>query len=63
MILMTMLKYLIEHFFKRWKRTLNGKINWQGEDDGDQGIIHVKDNKVRAIADVIEITSPEPDWS
>ncbi len=40
------LEYLIEHFFSRWGRTLNGEIYFSGEDYSDFGIIFVKDNKV-----------------
>jgi hypothetical protein len=40
------LEYIIEHFLKPWGRTLNGEVEWQGEDHGDMGIIVVKDNVV-----------------
>lgn len=44
------LEYLIEHFFKRWNVTLNGQINWQGEERGDTGTILVQGNMVTASA-------------
>ena len=40
------LKYLIDHFFKKWGINLNGKIIWQGEDMEDRGKITVMDNTV-----------------
>ena len=38
------LKYLIAHFFQPWGYTLNGEINFQGEDSEDTGTIIIKDN-------------------
>lgn len=40
------LEYIVEHFLKRWGYTLNGKVEWQGEDTEDQGVIRVEDNVV-----------------
>ena len=37
---------LIEHFFKRWGYTLNGEVEWEGEDSEDRGMIRVVDNVV-----------------
>ena len=52
--------YLINRFFKPWGRVLNGTVEWDGEDPADQGVIHVKDNEVRAVENVI--TKPVPEW-
>lgn len=41
------LRYAIEHFFKPWGYTLNGEIEWQGEDSGDRGILNVNNNTLR----------------
>lgn len=41
------LKYLIQNFLKPWGYTLNGEVEWQGEEPDDAGIIKVKDNVVR----------------
>jgi hypothetical protein len=38
--------YYINNFFKPWGKTLNGVIKWEGEEFGDNGEIHVKNNKV-----------------
>ncbi len=38
------LKYLINNFFNPWDVKFTGEITWQGEDDGDLGIIIVKEN-------------------
>lgn len=54
------LEYLIKHFYGPWGYTLNGEISWSGEDDGDRGIIYVKDNAVEAVGD--NITNPGPSW-
>lgn len=40
------LKYIIEHFLKPWGYTLNGRVEWFGEDRSDQGIIIVENNNV-----------------
>ena len=40
------LEYLIAAFLKPWGLSLNGKVNWQGEEIGDIGTITVKDNIV-----------------
>lgn len=40
------LKYLIANFIKPWGYTLNGAVQWQGEEDDDRGEITVQNNKV-----------------
>lgn len=40
------LHYLVKHFFEPWGITLNGLIEWQGEDSSDRGQIVVKDNQI-----------------
>lgn len=40
------LVYLIEHFLKPWGYTLNGEVEWQGEESGDMGKIAVAGNAV-----------------
>jgi hypothetical protein len=42
------LEYIVENFLKPWGRTLNGEVEWQGEDRGDIGLLVVKDNVVTA---------------
>lgn len=44
------LKYIIEHFLKPWGYVLNGEVEWDGEERGDVGTIHVTDNKVLKVA-------------
>lgn len=41
------LMYLIKHFFQPWGITLNGEIEWQGEEREDMGKIVVTNNEVR----------------
>jgi hypothetical protein len=43
------LQYLIDNFFVRWNYTISGRVNWQGEEKQDQGIIIVKDNIIKII--------------
>lgn len=45
------LQYLIDHFFTRWDKILNGKISWEGERQYDKGVITVVNNKVTAHTD------------
>ena len=40
------MKWLIENFFTPKGYVLNGKIDWEGEEQGDVGKIIVKDNVV-----------------
>jgi len=41
------LQYIIKHFLQPWGYTINGTVEWQGEDSKDRGRIVVKDNVVR----------------
>lgn len=43
----TWLKYLIKHFLQPWGYTLNGSVQWQGEDPDDRGTLVVVNNAVR----------------
>lgn len=45
----TWLQYLIEKIFIPWGHKLNGSIQWSGEDMGDIGVIHVKDNEIKLV--------------
>ena len=40
------LEYLIERFLKPWGYTLNGEVNWYGEDRDDLGRIIVENNLI-----------------
>jgi len=40
------IEYLVEHFIKPWGLTMNGEVEWEGEESGDLGKIVVKDNVV-----------------
>jgi hypothetical protein len=40
---------LINHFFSKWGVILNGKVQYQGEENGDVGIIVVKNNEVSVL--------------
>jgi len=55
------LAYMIENFFEPWGRKLNGEVDWVGEDSSDRGTIHIKNNKIQALA--AEINHPEPVWN
>ena len=41
------LEYLIAHFLKPWGYTLNGAVEWAGEERDDRGRILVEDNELR----------------
>ncbi len=41
------IKYLIERFLKPWGYSLNGTVEWTGEDSEDRGRICITDNVVR----------------
>ena len=58
---------IIDRFLKPWGRTLSGRVEWQGEEGDDQGVIHVRANRVQAIKNVIVrpepfVEKPEPDF-
>lgn len=40
------IKYIIHNFLQPWGYTLNGEVNWYGEDREDIGKIVIKKNKV-----------------
>lgn len=40
------LAYLIEHYIAPWGRTLDGEVEWQGDDDDDAGMIRVAANEI-----------------
>jgi hypothetical protein len=40
------LEYIITHFLAPWGRTITGVVKWDGEEQGDDGKIIVKDNKI-----------------
>lgn len=40
------IKYLIAHFIEPWGYSLNGEVNWAGEDSEDRGVIKIQDNVV-----------------
>ncbi len=42
------LEYIIENFLKPWGYTLNGEVEWFGEDRDDRGKIVVKNNVVKS---------------
>jgi hypothetical protein len=44
------LEYLIEHFFDPWGKTLNGKVEWHGDENDDHGMIFIVDNVVSTMA-------------
>lgn len=43
------LQYLIDNFFKPWGYTLNGQVDWRGEDWSDTGTIQVINNKIKTL--------------
>lgn len=40
------LRYLIEHFLAPWHYTVNGEVEWSGEESSDLGQLVVKNNVV-----------------
>lgn len=48
------LEYMIEHFFKPWGVTLNGKVECHGEEKDDRTLIVVNNNSVRR--------APKEEW-
>lgn len=41
------IEYLIENFLKPWGYTLNGEVEWIGEDPNDRGMIVIDNNVVK----------------
>lgn len=48
------LKYLIQHFLKPWGYTVNGDVEWQGEEREDRGVLRVTDNIVKTGSLLVE---------
>ena len=40
------MQYLIDNFLSRWGYTVNGEVEWEGEEQGDIGKIIVTNNEV-----------------
>lgn len=40
-------RYLLAHFLVPWGYTLNGTVEWQGEDSDDRGRIRIENNRLR----------------
>lgn len=40
------LRFLIEKYFTPWGMTINGRADWEGDENSDMGQIHVTDNVV-----------------
>jgi hypothetical protein len=40
------LHFLLDHFLLPWGYLLNGRVTWQGDNQGDTGIIVVMNNEV-----------------
>ena len=47
------LQYIVKHFLIPWGMTLNGEVQWRGEDVDDRGTIYAVNNEVTAVDDVI----------
>jgi hypothetical protein len=47
------IEYQVEKFFRPWGYTLNGAIEWQGEESSDMGRIVIENNKVRTQSAII----------
>lgn len=40
------LKFLVQHFLAPWGYVLNGEVKWEGESEGDLGVIVAKNNEI-----------------
>jgi len=40
------LRYLVEHFLAPWHYTVNGEVEWSGDESGDLGLLVVTNNVV-----------------
>lgn len=47
--------YLIDHFLKPWGYTVNGSVEWRGEEWLDVGVLRVRDNEVSVGPDYSEL--------
>jgi hypothetical protein len=45
------IEYLIQHFLRPWGYILEGEMSWQGEEEEDRGLLVVRNNVVKAIAE------------
>jgi hypothetical protein len=43
------IEYMIEHFLIPWGLVLNGVVEWDGESNGDLGVIEISNNVVKVI--------------
>ena len=54
------IEYLIETKFNPWGYTLNGTVEWDGEEQGDMGRIVITDNFVTTVEPKIVWPDPDP---
>ena len=42
---------MVDNFFKKENLILNGKVDFQGEDEDDKGTIEIEDTNIKIIED------------
>jgi hypothetical protein len=47
------LEYMIEHFLRPWGRVVEGRVEWQGDDDLDRGILLTHNNDVDVLGPIV----------
>ncbi len=47
------LEYAIEHFFKPWGCVVNGRVEWQGGDEADRGVLVARNNTVDVLGAIV----------
>jgi hypothetical protein len=47
------LHYLIENFLHPWGYSLTGKVQWEGQDPDDYGVISIKNNEIEVFGPII----------
>lgn len=52
--------YLVETFLKPWGYSIDGEVEWAGDEADDRGTIYAKGNRVEAVAD--SISNAGPSW-
>ena len=52
------LEYIQVHFLTPWGSKLNGKIDWQGEEWDDVGILYASDGRIEGVLSTISNSGP-----
>lgn len=55
------LRYLVDNFLKPWGRSLDGQVDWQGDNSQDIGVLYARDGRVETVPS--SFVNSGPSWN